>query len=76
MPTNRVWPVTQESEQTESRDGRDREGQKVVLTTLSAMTGLPADFLKSELLLENDECSLEELRQKVLHYIDQQVQKH
>ena len=76
MPTNRVWPVTQKSEQTENRDGRDREEEKVVLTTLSAMTGLPADFLKSELLLERDEFSLGELRQKVLHYIDHCAQKH
>ena len=73
MPANRVWPVTQKSEQTEDGEG---EKQKVVLSTLSAMTGLPTDFLKSELLLESDYCSLGELRQKVLHYIDQCSQRH
>lgn len=43
---------------------------KVSLSSLSEMTGFPVDFIKKELLLENEPVSMQELRQSVLRYLE------
>lgn len=43
---------------------------KVSLSSLSEMTGFPVDFIKKELLLENEPVSMDELRQSVLRYLE------
>lgn len=43
----------------------------VTLGSLAEMTGFPIDYIKRELLLENEEgLSVEELREKVLAYLN------
>ena len=43
----------------------------VALDQLAELTGFPVDFIKRELLLtEETDLSVEELRAKVLHYLD------
>ena len=45
--------------------------ETVSLSNLSELTNFPEDFLKKELLLkDNKEISIEDLRAKVLHYLD------
>lgn len=45
------------------------QGQ-VSLENLSNMTGFPIEFLKKELMIEEENLSLEELRSSVLNYLD------
>lgn len=43
----------------------------VTLSSLAEMTGFPVDYIKRELLLENEtNLSIEELREKVLTYLN------
>jgi len=50
---------------------RTQEESDVSIKELSDLTGFPADFIKRELLLNDDQdLSLEELRKKVLRYLD------
>lgn len=43
----------------------------VSLKTLSELTGFPVDYIKRELMLSDDqELSMEDLRAKVLSYLD------
>ena len=53
-------------------DGQDGVNTETVsLSNLSELTNFPEDFLKKELLLKDDkEISIEDLRAKVLHYLD------
>lgn len=46
------------------------DSMKVSLSSLSEMTGFPVDFIKKELLLENEPVSMNELRQSVLRYLE------
>jgi hypothetical protein len=46
------------------------EDQKIPLNSLSNLTGFPVDFIKKELLLEDDQLSLAELRRSMLAYIE------
>ncbi|MBH47524.1 MAG: hypothetical protein CME71_05090 [Halobacteriovorax sp.] len=46
------------------------EEQKIPLDSLSSMTGFPVDFIKKELLLEEDQLSLAELRRSMLTYLE------
>lgn len=46
------------------------EGNTVKLTSLSELTGFPLDFVKRELVLQDDEVSLDQLRGSVLNYLD------
>ncbi len=46
------------------------EDQKVPVASLSEMTGFPVDFIKTELLLEGNELSMSELRQRMVNYIE------
>lgn len=42
----------------------------VTLGSLAEMTGFPVDYIKRELLLEDETLSVEELRQRVLAYLN------
>ena len=45
--------------------------EAVTLGALSDLTGFPVDYIKRELLLSDDQdLSLDELRKKVLSYLD------
>ena len=43
--------------------------QKISLESLSALTGLPLELIKRELLIEDNEISLESLRRFMLCYL-------
>ncbi len=48
-----------------------QEESEVSVEKLSDLTGFPADFIKRELLLNDDQdLSLDELRKRVLSYLD------
>lgn len=50
--------------------------QKVVpLESLSEMTGFPVDFIKKELLLKEDELSMEDLRKSMASYLENTIQE-
>ena len=42
----------------------------VALSSLSEMTGFPVDFIKSELFVEGEELSLEDLRKSMAGYLE------
>ena len=46
------------------------EEQKIPLESLSTLTGFPVDFIKKELLLDDDQLSLAELRRSMLTYLE------
>lgn len=46
------------------------ETQSVPLSSLSEMTGFPVDFIKSELLVSEDQLSMEELRKSMASYLE------
>ncbi len=50
--------------------GNLTEEQKIPLDSLSSLTGFPVDFIKKELLLEEDQLSLAELRRSMLSYLE------
>ena len=49
---------------------RDMECQKVSLDTLSSLTNFPKHFIKKELLIEEEEILLKELRSLMLRYLE------
>lgn len=56
---------------TPGRPGQqDQEKMQVTLESLSELTGFPVDFIKKELLLDNDEIKMDHLRKKVASYLD------
>lgn len=46
------------------------DDEKVSLSSLSELTGFPVDFIKKELLLEEEPISMNELRHSVLRYLE------
>ncbi len=46
------------------------ETQSVPLSSLSEMTGFPVDFIKSELLVNEDQLSMEVLRKSMASYLE------
>jgi hypothetical protein len=46
------------------------ETQSVPLSSLSEMTGFPVDFIKSELLVNEDQLSMEDLRKSMASYLE------
>jgi hypothetical protein len=53
----------------ENKPSTNEEG--VSLQTLSELTGFPVDYIQRELVLSNEEeLSVDELRKKVLSYLD------
>ncbi len=55
---------------TEMTTGSLSEEQKIPLDSLSKLTGFPVDFIKKELLLDDDQLSLAELRKSMLAYME------
>ena len=46
-------------------------GEEIVeLTSLANLTGFPVDYIKSELLLEDDKVSLSDLRATMVTYLE------
>ncbi|MBI2522255.1 MAG: hypothetical protein HYV97_17680 [Bdellovibrio sp.] len=55
--------------------GHDKDKEKVSvdcvdLNSLSQLTGFPVDFIKKELVVEQEELSVEDLRSKVAHFLN------
>ncbi len=48
----------------------ERESEKVSLDTLSLMTGFPADFIKSELIVDGDDLSVSDLRKTMINFLE------
>jgi len=46
------------------------ETEKIPLESLSQLTGFPIEFIKKELLLDNEELSMEDLRSSMLNYLE------
>lgn len=45
-------------------------GKGISIKSLSLLTGFPEDYIKSELFIGNEEVSLQELRKKMVNYLD------
>ena len=54
----------------ESIDGNE----KVSLSSLSELTGFPVEFIKKELLLDQEPISMNDLRQSMIAYLEQSNQ--
>ncbi len=58
-----------------SQDGNGKDdaakSEKVSLNTLSDLAGFPLEFVKRELVLQEDEISLDKLRSSILDYLDE-----
>lgn len=46
------------------------DNQKVPLSSLSELTGFPVEFIKKELLLEESELSMSDLRTSMISYLE------
>jgi bisphosphoglycerate-independent phosphoglycerate mutase (AlkP superfamily) len=53
---------------TEQQDS-SMEKQNVSMESLSEMTGFPVEFIKKELLISQNQVSLDDLRRSVLDYL-------
>jgi len=51
-------------------EGVVAEAQKVSMDTLSTMTGFPADFIKSELIVEDEDLSVSDLRETMINFLE------
>ncbi|MCF8059673.1 MAG: hypothetical protein K9K67_10275 [Bacteriovoracaceae bacterium] len=49
--------------------------QSVPLSSLSEMTGFPIDFIKSELLVNEEEISLDQLRLSMASYLESTLEE-
>ncbi len=45
-------------------------GDRVSISSLSELTGFPVDFIKKELLLEDDTLTMEELRASMINFLE------
>lgn len=57
-----MWQLDRQEE-----GGPNRE--KISLESLAQLTGFPVEFIQSELLIGEDDLSLDELRASVLNYL-------
>jgi predicted transcriptional regulator len=55
---------------TESIGVLSDDDEKVSFASLSELTGFPVDFIKKELLLDEEPVSMNELRRSVLRYLE------
>jgi hypothetical protein len=53
-----------------SKGSEETQEAKVNLASLSEMTGFPVDFIKSELLVQENEMTLSELRASMTTYLE------
>ena len=54
-------------------EGANLSAADVKVNELASLVGFPVEYLKAELLIDGDEVSLENLREKVLAYLDRSV---
>lgn len=54
---------------TEQQDRSMEKQNNVSMESLSEMTGFPIEFIKKELLISQNQVSLDELRRSVLDYL-------
>lgn len=45
-------------------------GDRITLSSLSALTGFPVDFIKKELVVDADDVSIDELRKSVMTFLN------
>lgn len=50
------------------------EDEKVSIRSLSELTGFPVEFIKKELLLDQEPISMNDLRQSMIAYLEQSNQ--
>lgn len=68
--------VKDQGETTEANTLNQLQEQQIVpLESLSEMTGFPVDFIKKELLLNEDELSMENLRKSMASYLENTIQE-
>lgn len=48
----------------------ENTGEKVAVENLSELTGFPTDFIKKELLVDGESISIEDLRSKMITYLE------
>lgn len=53
----------------------DLENKVIPIKSLSEMTGFPTDFIKKELLLNQDELSMNDLRKSMAIYLENTIQQ-
>ncbi len=46
------------------------EDEQIPLSSISKLTGFPVDFIKKELVLENDTLPMKDLRKSMLHFLN------
>ena len=59
----------------ETKVGLNSDTNTVPLSSLSEMTGFPVDFIKSELLVNDDRISMDELRQSMASYLESTLEE-
>ncbi|MCP4912545.1 MAG: hypothetical protein GY909_05460 [Oligoflexia bacterium] len=48
----------------------ENTAEKVQVENLSELTGFPVDFIKKELLVDEESISMEDLRSKMISYLE------
>lgn len=69
MMTTRSLKLVQGGASEESK-AMDRESENVSLNSLSMMTGFPVEFIKSELILDGEEISMDNLRKTMVNFLE------
>lgn len=67
---SRPETVLGEQENTLKQVNQRDEETLVALSSLSEMTGFPVDFIKSELLVDQEELSMSHLRRSMASYLE------
>jgi len=58
------------------RDRATNSKERVSLDTLSSLTGFPLEFIKKELLIQEDSLSMVELRESMLTYLSKSDERY
>jgi hypothetical protein len=58
-----------------SGKGETGEDEKIPLSSLSELTGFPIEFIKKELLLQDEELSMDDLRKSMVAYLESTSEK-
>jgi len=58
------------------RDRATSSKERVSLNTLSSLTGFPLEFIKKELLIQEDSLSMVELRESMLTYLSKSDERY
>lgn len=69
MMTNTSLKLVQGGANGDAQGKRD-ETESVSLDSLSLMTGFPADFIKSELIVEGEDLSVGDLRKTMINFLE------